>query len=650
MSPLLRVLVIVLAAIAAPSVGVHAQELPEPDRAAALAAIAAARVGDWGQAYAQAGRSRDPLPLKVVRWLDYTRAHAGGRFAEIADFIERNAGWPYPKTLLRRAEEALFVESDETAAAWLRRHPAISAPGKAREAALTINRGNVAAGTAALRTAWIEGDFLPADERGFWAKYAGMMRPEDNTRRLDRLLWDGQNDAARRMVPLVPSDYRALTEARLALATGARNPEAVLAQVPSQLRGDPGLALEEARWRRKHDATEAAAKLLLAHQDNAVRPAAWWSERQIVARRLLAGGSAELAYRVVHQHGLSDGNSFSEAEFLSGYIALRYLKKPNDALDHFARILARVSAPHAKARAAYWSGRAAEALGKRELAAKWYAAGADNMATFYGQLAAHQLGRDAPPRPLPEPQPDANELARFNAGELVRAARLFAAAGDREHTRIFVSHMAENGKSLIEFAMLASFAEQAGRIDLAIVVARRAMEAGTPLMVHGYPVTALPPGGTVERPLVYAIVRQESAFDQYAISRAGARGLMQLMPGTASLVARRMQLAHAPDKLTGDGLYNILLGRNYLEGLLDDFGGSYALAIAGYNAGPGRVRQWLRDYGDPRGKDVAMVDWIETIPFTETRIYVQRVLENLQVYRGQTNANAAFSLASDLAR
>jgi soluble lytic murein transglycosylase len=199
--------------------------------------------------------------------------------------------------------------------------------------------------------------------------------------------------------------------------------------------------------------------------------------------------------------------------------------------------------------------------------------------------------------------------------------------------------------------MLAAFAEAHGRIDLAIVAARHAMESGVPLMVHGYPITPLPHGGTLEAPLVYAIVRQESAFDQYAVSRVGARGLMQLMPGTAATLARKMQIGYSVGQLTADGAYNIQLGRTYLEGLLDDFGGSYALAIAGYNAGPGRIRQWLHDYGDPRGHDVSMVDWIETIPFTETRIYVQRVLENLQVYRGQSATSpTAFSLVSDLAR
>src|SRR5262249_15815142 len=337
-------------------------------------------------------------------------------------------------------------------------------------------------------------------------------------------------------------------------------------------------------------------------------------------------------------------------QFLLGYIALRYKKQPTLAFEHFSRILTRTSSPFAKARAGYWGGRAAEMQAKFELAVKWYAAGADHMATFYGQLAAHELGHDAPPRPVPEPVPDAAELECFNDNEMVRAARVFFALGDRDHSKTFLLHLADNANTPTMFAMLANLAESNERIDLAIAVAKRAIEAGTPLMIHGYPVTEIPSGGSAERSLLFAITRQESAFERDAVSPAPARGLMQLMPATASFIANKLQLPFSADRLTADGIYNVLLGRAYLETLIDDFGGSYALAIAAYNAGPRRVRQWLRDYGDPRGGNIAMVDWIEMIPINETRNYVQRVLENLQIYRGQIGRDSAFSLASDLAR
>ena len=651
MLPVFRILLSLSLAIFTVNLTVtRAQALSETDLQATRAALAAAQAGDWSRAYAEVTPIGDPLPLKILRWMDYSRPGAPGRFADIAEFIEKNGDWPRQKALRKHAEEALAGESDSAAAAWFKRFPPISAVGKARSAEILLNSGDLEEGVAALRAAWIDGDFGPLDERNFLTRHSAAFRAEDNGKRLDRLLWDAQYDAARRMLPLVPTDWRELGEARLALATQAANAEVVAAGVPAKLRADPGLIYEELRWRTRKDMVGVAVRILLSQPGDLVRPAAWWAERQTIARRVLATGNSALAYRLVEQHGLIDGNAYSEAEFLLGYIALRYMKNPALAFDHFSRIITRVNTPYAKARAGYWGGRAADAQNKSELAAKWYAAAAEYMVTFYGQLAAHRLGHNAPPHPVPEPVPDTAELARFNENEVVRAARIFLELGYRDQGKAFLLNLADNATTPTQFAMLASLAETNGRIDLAIAVAKRAIEAGTPLMIHGYPVTALPSGGTVEHALLFAITRQESAFDSDAVSRAGARGLMQLMPATASDIANKLQLPFSAEQLTADGTYNMLLGRAYLETLIDDFGGSYALAIAGYNAGPGRVRQWLRDYGDPRGGKIDMVDWIENIPISETRNYVQRVLENLQIYRGQVGRNSAFSLVSDLAR
>ncbi|MBV9554331.1 MAG: lytic transglycosylase domain-containing protein [Alphaproteobacteria bacterium] len=629
---------------------VGAEPLTDAESAAAVAAINAARAGQWTQAYTAAAGSSNPLPSKIVRWLDFTRSNVAGRFADVAAFIAQNPTWPGQKILRRQAEQALSTETDTAAASWFKRFPPVTPLGKARLAAMQLAQGD-ASGLAAMRQAWIEGDLNPNDEREFLARHGASLRSEDHIKRLDRLLWDHQIEAARRMLPLVPADYQAVANARLALYGRTANAEKILGEVPQNLREDPGLAFDIIHWQRHNDQSEAAAQLLLAHPDNPVRPDNWAGERQTVARRLLAAGNADLAYRVVQQTTATDSSAYSDAEFLSGYIALRFKKEPALALDHFSRVLARATTPWGRSRAAYWSGRAAEADAKPQLANKWYTAGAENMATFYGQLAAHQLGDDAPPHPLPEPRPSAEQLAEFNVRPLVEAAALFAAAGDREHVKVFLLQEADLAKQPIDFAMIASFAEQHGRVDVAIAVARRSIDAGMPLMIHGYPLTTLPPGGTAEHALLLAIVRTESAFDQEAMSSVGARGLMQLMPATAALIAKQLQLPYALDRLTSDGAYNVSLGRAYIEKLLDDFGGSYPLAIAAYNAGPGRIRQWIGDYGDPRGRQIAMIDWIEAIPFTETRLYVQRVLESVQIYRGQSTGNtAAFSLAADLAR
>lgn len=638
-------LVILLAVRAA-----QAAALSPADMDRMRAAVAAADKGKWSEAYADLAPVKDPLPLKILRWLDYTRGPANASFAEISQFIADNRSWPKQKLLRRAAERALADVPDAVAATWLKQYPPLSFAGKVRLGETMIDAGDVAVGTSALRAAWIDCDFGPADEKGFLARHGTAIRESDDIARLDRLLWDGQFQTARRILPRVPPQYRLLAAAREALAARAPDAEAALAKVPAQLRSDPGLLFDELRWKRKNGMIDAATPILLAEPGNPVYPDRWWSERAEIARQLLAGGNTALAYRIVEEHGPIDGAELSQSEFLAGYIALRFMNNPALAFDHFSRVLARASTPDEQARAGFWGGRAAAAEGKLDLARKWYAAGAEHAATFYGQLAAHQLGDDAPPHPLPEPRPSAAEQAQFDQRQRVRAAEIFFDLGDRYRSNNFLFSVADSARTPVDFAMLAALAEAHGRIDLAISVANLAVEAGMPLMVHGYPVIALPSGGTTEHSLLYAIIRQESAFEPDALSQAGALGLMQLMPATAKFIAKKEQMPFSVPRLTTDGDYNVLLGRAYLEHLLDDFGGSYVLAIAAYNAGPGRVREWLNEYGDPRGGHVDMVEWIEILPFTETRRYVQHILNNLQIYRGRDGGASAFSLVSDLAR
>ncbi len=410
---------------------VSAQALSDADLGASRAALAAAQAGDWNRAIAASAPVKDLLLLKMLRWVDYASPGAPGRFADIADFIEKNPDWPHQKALRKHAEEALSGETDAVAADWLKRYPPLSAAGQVRAAEILLNAGDAAGGTAALRTAWVAADFNALDEKSFLTRHSAAIRTEDDEQRLDRLLWDEKTEAARRMLARVPPDYRALAEARLALALQAPAGEMLVARVPTRLRSDPGLLYEEVRWQRQREMTDAAVAILQTNAGDPVRPTAWWHERQIIARRLLVSGNAALAYRIAAQHGALEGNAYSDAEFLLGYIALRYMKQPSVAFDHFSHILTRADTPYAKARAGYWGGRAAESEAKSDLARKWYAAGAEHMATFYGQLAAHKLGDDAPPHPVPEPVPSAAERADFEGNEIVRATKIFFVLGDR---------------------------------------------------------------------------------------------------------------------------------------------------------------------------------------------------------------------------
>jgi soluble lytic murein transglycosylase len=371
----------------------------------------------------------------------------------------------------------------------------------------------------------------------------------------------------------------------------------------------------------------------------------------MLARHALQEGNVSLAYRLAARHGMTDGTNFAEAEFLAGWISLRYLRDAKDAYGHFQRLYEAVSRPISLARGGYWAGRAAQELGYRELAASWYAGAAQHLTTYYGQLAAAQIGADGKAAVLEDPRPTAQEAAAFDQKELVRIVRGLADAEAADFAKPFVLKLSDLAKTPGEHALVAALSGEISRPDLSVAVARRASYAGVTLLSLGYPLVPMPVGGGVEGPLVLAMARQESGFDQNAVSSAGARGILQLMPETAKRVAKDLQIPFSQQRLLTDPEYNLTLGRAFLEDMLDHYGGSYVLAVAAYNAGPARVSQWVHDMGDPRAKEIDVIDWIEGIPFRETRTYVQRVLENLQVYRLRVgDRNLAFSLALDLKR
>ena len=420
--------------------------------------------------------------------------------------------------------------------------------------------------------------------------------------------------------------------------------------MPESLRDDPGLVFERVRWRRRHGNSAGAVDLLLALDAQGGPAEPWWHERALLARRMLDVGRAEDAYRLARSHGQTDPARVSEAEWLAGWIALRALGEPSAAYLHFGRAEAAVRYPVSLARGAYWSGRAAEALGEAGVAADWYAAAAQYSTTFYGQLAAQAVGGAMlalPDDPVPLVA-DAEDLGR---SELATAAVLIAEIGEQAYLRPCLLRLEEDADTPEQRHLVARFAAALGRPDVGITIFKQALqESGSILASAGYPQIDVG-RSAVEPALVLALIRQESAFNPQAISSAGARGLMQLMPSTARYMAAAERVRYDGSLLSGDADYNLRLGTAYLNKQLQDFGGSYVLAAAVYNAGPARVKGWLRAYGDPRSPSVDVIDWIESMPRDETRNYVQRVLENLQVYRhALAGAPVAVALVEDLSR
>ena len=607
--------------------------------------------GLWARAESLAQGATDPLPGKIILWLDLQRSQAGHSFPEIAQFIEANPDWPRQSTLRLRAEETIDQVPDATLRTWFQHHKPASPFAKLKEAELMVAGGDPAGYAARVKEIWIAGDFSAAEEKIVLARYGDKLTDEDQNKRLDRLIWDGKSDEAARQLPRATADWRTLGQARLLLAASAKGAEAAVARVPAALQNDPGLLFARLKWRRQHDMDDQALAIILQPPKDLGRPELWWPERQILARHLLAAHDAQRAYQVIADHRMQDSPNVAEAEFTAGWISLRFLHDPQHAYEHFQRLYTTAKLPLTVSRGAYWAGRAAEAMGRSQEALDWYAKAAGFPTTYYGQLASAVPGVAPPPKPVPEPKATAAEATAFNKKDLVRAIRILATVDEEDHIKPFLGSLSENAAGPTDHALVADLAEEIGRPDLGVAAAKRASYTGVSLLRAGYPLVPMPRNAGAEQALLLALTRQESAFDTRALSPTGARGLMQLMPATAKQIAKSLELPFADRKLSTDGIYNVTLGQAYLDSLISQFNGSYVLAVASYNAGPGRVRQWMNEFGDPRSPDIDAIDWVEEIPFSETRNYVQRVLENLQVYRLRIGNRAlAFSLEADLRR
>ncbi len=600
-------------------------------------AFDAAAKRQWSKSLEAAAQGGNPLATNYFRWRFYTQPGATPSFEEIASFIDSRRDWPRQARMLRNAEAQLQKrpEGDDLFVLdWFGRYPPVSTTGKWRLAEAQLRNGLHEQGYELLREAWIEGNFARRDERTLLRRHRQLLTRDDHEARIDRLLWDRRRGDARRLLPRIPDDLQTLSLARIGLIESAGNVDTLIARVPETMRNNPGLAFERTRWRRAKGFDERAREILLEPRLHEQRADKWWRERRIQARKALYEGQITDAYVVATLSDLEPGGAdYAEAEWLAGWVALRFLDQPGLALDHFARLHSAVFFPVSVSRAAYWAGRAADALDDPDLAAQWYADAALYPLTYHGQLAIERLG-DTPQLILPEePAPTIAEAEEFPGREMARVTRLLNDLGESRQVDPFVLHLDSQVRTAGERVLVAVLAETIGRRDLTVKVAKRAERDGVYLPDRSYPVIDMPKDYVQDAALLLAMSRQESAFDPQAVSHAGARGLMQLMPATARRTAKTIKVRYSADRLTSDPQYNATLGSAHLAELLENFDGNYVLAVAAYNAGGGRVRRWIRQSGDPRTEEVDMVDWIELIPFTETRDYVQRVMGNLQVYR-----------------
>jgi len=630
--------------------------LPAPEARSVSEALKAVDEKNSFRAKASFRKIKNPLARKIVTWARLSQPDPKASFAEIAGFMAENPDWPDNKELQRRAEEAMSGQADaEATLNWFKDKKPLSGDGMASLGEALMASGRTAEAKKLLRKAWINGDFTKRRARAFYKRHRRLLGIDDHWQRLDRLLWKGRYWPVRRMMWKVKPDYRALAVARMFLRQRRGNVDTAIAKVPDHLNNDPGLIYERLRWRRRRGKYEGAMEILDNPPNDLIHPQRWWVERAAVARQALQKGHVSDAYRLARNHGLKSGKEFAEAEWLSGWIALQFLNDAPSAKDHFLAMYKVVKFPVSRARGAYWAGRAFSALNDKDSADIWYRKAALHSTTYYGQLSAARLRPGDGLEMSQQAQPGGRQEKAFEAQELVAAVRLLAEIGEQDRLKPFILRLNEMAKSPDWKILTAALAEASGRPDLSVSIAKRAARKGLALNDAAYPSLIPPPmhvragTQTLEVPLVLAVIRQESVFHVSAKSHANAQGLMQLLPRTARKVAMRLGIPFSRRRLVTDGAYNLTLGQAYLSGLVEEFKGSYVLALAAYNAGPNRARQWLKRNGDLRKADVDSIDWVEMIPFNETRNYIQRVLENLQVYRHRlAHTEVALGLERDL--
>jgi soluble lytic murein transglycosylase len=625
------------------------------DKAAFKGVVDLYKRGDIAEADAAAKGIHDPVARSVLEWIAIRTNGKAIGFDRIAAFARTHRDWPGDALTRRRAEEALFDsrKPNEIVTAFFKDEKPVSGAGK-YVLALALQAGGKDEEAARLiRSAWREEPMSESVEEEILTRFKGVLGKADHRARMEMLLFKNQWDAATRAAGRAGTDYLALAKARIAVVRKASNALKLIAAVPSALHKDSSYAFTRALYlRHKKHYAEAAKAMAGISRDPAmlVDGDAWWTERRVLARELLDEDKPQLAYEVARDHGAETGPDRIEAEFHAGWIALRFLNNSKLAARHFALAAKDAVTPISLARVAYWQGRAAEAEKNLAEARRHYEAAAKQTITYYGQIARVKLGL----RDLPLRRPPQGRLALIAGSEPVQAIRLLYTLDEGDLVTSFYVALAQRFNDAAHLDALADLAQSHRDAKAMVLIGKAATQKGLPLDMAAFPTNGIPTfeagGEPVEKPLVYAIARQESIFDAKVVSSAGARGLMQLMPATAKITAKRAGMDFAPAKLTTDAAYNAKLGAAHLRDLVDAWKGSYILTIASYNAGPGNVRKWLAAYGDPRAPGVDPVDWVERIPFSETRNYVQRVLENLQVYRHRLGERTATLIDTDLQR
>ena len=605
-------------------------------------AISEMKKSNWDGAVKTAKKAKDKSIYNFIQWKHLITKGNKASFYDYMNFINTNKNYPRIGRIRYLAEHKLSTEkvSPNKIIDWFKEGEPLSGYGKMILGESYILTGRIEKGEKLIKDGWITADLSKSDLKFFRKKFKKYLKAKDYIKRADYLAWENKYWDLKRMLRYLPKEYELLYNARQLLMSKSYGVDQAIKNVPQSLKNDAGLNYDRLKWRRKRGRVDDSAEILFKiknTKDYLVRPDKWWVEREIISRSLIYKKKYELAYKISSNHGLIEGPDYAAAEWMSGWIAFSFLNDPLLSKEHFQNFYDNVSYPISTSRGAYWLARSYEALKDKENSNKWFNEASKYLTTYYGQLAFLKLNPNENFELSKDIKVDDKYKDEFYSKELVKIVYLLDELDEDKYTKFILRHLAneniENGSEILASELSTNI----GRFDFAIQIAKIASYEKRFHNKYNYPIISTPKyinGRKIpETAFILSIIRQESEFDLSANSHAGAKGLMQLMPYTAKLVAKQAKLPYVKSKLTTDPEYNINLGSHYIAGLILDYDGAYPYAIAAYNAGPNRVKYWRRINKDPQKKQIDYVNWIELIKFKETRNYVQRVLENYNVYR-----------------
>ncbi len=592
----------------------------------------------WARSIKGIEKINDKVARKIIIWRWLIAADGVSSKKDLENFFQSSTTWPKINKVKAKIESKKVTNDIKKTLDWFQENPPITPIAKIKLSEILIKNNFIEEGNWLLKETWVNNSFSYSEEKYILKSYKNIITNSENTKRLENLIWKRQWSSANRQLKRVSSDIKQFSIAKIKLSRRRGNVDQAIKNVPKSLINEESLIYERVKWRRKARLEKPSLELLLSYHGEYSYPKKWWKEINYHTRKQLSYKNYKLATKILEQYNLSSKDYLSEAQWLAGWLSLTFNKDYKSAYKYFSKMFLEVKTPISKARASYWAGKASEEIGNKEDLKIWYDRAAAYPATFYGQLALKKLNRELF-LPSQNTEFDQDEFKKFKENELVRALILLLQVENRKLSRIFAMHLVDQANNTKDILMLSKILKDFNQVSFSIFVGKKAIYNNIYIPSLNFPVPSTELMNLINKnteiplPVTLAITRQESAFDVKAKSRAGARGLMQLMPRTARITAKKNNYKYKRIYLTSRPAYNVRIGSFYFKEMLDKFNGSYVLALAAYNAGPSRVNRWLKIYGDPRKNEIDPVTWMELIPISETRNYVQRVIEGIYMYR-----------------